>query len=84
MGELQAGRRTLQSITLDVLNGATTSPDSIVVANKLEVAAYYTWKVAAGCSYGTEQDGFNFISGVTASSATVTAFKGAIDSHCGP
>ena len=84
VGELQAGRRTLQSITLDVLNGATTSPDSIVVANKLEVAAYYTWKVAAGCSYGTEQDGFNFISGVTASSATVTAFKGAIDSHCGP
>jgi hypothetical protein len=57
VGELLAGRRTLQSITLDVLNGATTPPDSTVVANKLEVATYYTAKVATGCAYGTEQDG---------------------------
>ncbi len=56
VGELLAGRRTLQSITLDVLNGATTPPDSTVVANKLVVAAYYTMKVAAGCPYGTEQE----------------------------
>ena len=84
VGELLAGRRTLQSITLDVLNGATTPPDSTVVANKLDVAAYYTTKVAAGCPYGTEQDGVNALSGVTAISATVTGAKAAIDTRCGP
>jgi hypothetical protein len=84
VGELQAGRRTLQSITLDVLNGATTEPDSTVVANKLDVAAYYTVKVAAGCVYGTEQDGVNALSGVTSVPATLTAAKVAIDSRCGP
>ena len=84
VGELQAGRRTLQSITLDVLNGATTPPDSRVVANKLNVAAYYSAKVVAGCAYGTEQDGVNALSGVNASSATVTAAKAGIDSRCGP
>jgi len=56
VGELLTGRRTLQTITLDVLNGATTPPDSTSVANKLDVAAYYTAKVAVGCAYGTEQD----------------------------
>jgi Domain of unknown function (DUF4214) len=84
VGELQADRRTLQSITLDVLNGATTAPDSMVVGNKLDVAAYYTAKVAAGCAYGTEQDGVNSLSGVTAVSATVTAAKTAIDTRCAP
>ena len=82
VGELQAGRRTLQSITLDVLNGATTAPDSTVVANKLDVAAYYTAKVAGGCPYGTEQDGVATIADVTALSASVTAAKAAIDAWC--
>ena len=50
-----------------------------MVANKLDVAAYYTGKVAAGCSYGTEQDGVNALAGVTAQSSTVTAAKAAID-----
>jgi uncharacterized protein YkwD len=84
LDELQAGRRTLQTITLDVLNGATTAPDATVVANKLAVAAYYTAKVAAGCPYGTEQDGVNSLTSVTASSATVTAAKAAVDSRCAP
>ena len=82
--ELQAGRRTLQTITLDVLNGAATPPDSTVVANKLDVAAYYTAKVAAGCLYGTEQDGVNIVSSVTASSATVASAKATINARCGP
>jgi hypothetical protein len=82
VGELATGRRTLQSITLDVMNGATTHPDSTVVANKLDVAAYYTAKVEAGCPYGTEQDGVNAVSGVTAIFATVTAAKAAINSRC--
>lgn len=83
VGELQAGRRTLQSITLDVMNGATTAPDSMVVANKLNVAAYYTTKVAAGCTYGTEQDGVNALRGVTDLFATTTSAKAAIDSRLG-
>jgi uncharacterized protein (DUF1800 family) len=82
VGELQAGRRTLQSITLDVLNGATTPPDSTVVANKLTVAAYYTAKVAAGCPYGTEQDGVATLAVVTANAALVWSARAAIDSRC--
>jgi hypothetical protein len=84
VGELQAGRRTLQSITLDVLNGAVTAPDSTVVSNKLDVAAYYTTKVAAGCPYGTEQDGVDVITVVTALPASVAAAKTAIDAGCEP
>jgi uncharacterized protein YkwD len=84
VAELSAGRRTLQTITLDVLNGATTAPDSTVIANKLDVAAYYTAKVAAGCLYGTEQDGVDALVDVTAVSASVTAAKAAIDAWCAP
>jgi hypothetical protein len=40
--------------------------------------------VAAGCAYGTDQDGVNALSGVTSLSATVTAAKAAIDSWCWP
>jgi len=83
VAELEAGRRTLQTITLDVLNGATTAPDSKVVANKLDVAEYYTVKVAVGCAYGTEQDGASALSGVTDASITVTAAKWAIEDRCG-
>ena len=78
-----AGRRTLQTIALDVLNGASTVPDSTVVANKLGVAAYYTSKVTAGCAYGTEQDGVNALAGVAADAATVGDAKAAINARCG-
>jgi len=83
-GELESGRRSLQSITLDVLNGATTAPDSVVVANKLDVAAYYTAKVAVGCAYGTEQDGVDVLAIVTAFDTSVAGAKAAIDAGCGP
>ena len=82
VGELQAGRRILQSITLDVLNGATTAPDSTTVANKLEVADHYTAKVAAGCAYGSEQTGLDALASVNHVPATVTAAKAAVDSRC--
>ena len=82
VGELQAGRRILQSITLDVLNGATTPPDSTTVANKLEVADYFTAKVAAGCDYGSEQAGLDALTPVTHDPATVAAAKAATDSRC--
>ena len=84
VGELSAGRRSLQSITLDVVFGATTPPDSTVVANKLDVAAYYTAKVAAGCPYGSELDGVNALVGVTSSPASVTGAKAGINFRCGP
>jgi len=84
VGEMQSGRRTLQGIALDVINGATTPPDSTVVANKLAVAAYYSAKVAAGCAYGMEQDGVNALSGVTALATTVAGARASIDSRCGP
>ena len=84
VGELQAGRRTIQSIAVDILNGATLPPDSIVVANKLDVAAYYTDKVANGCAYGSEQDGVDILGAVTTDLATVIAAKAALDLRCGP
>jgi hypothetical protein len=84
VGELQAGRRTLQSITLDVLNGATTAPDSTVVANKLDVANHYTGKVALGCPYGSELMGVSSLAPVTADAATVWAAKLVIEGRCGP
>lgn len=84
VGELQAGNRTLQSITLDVLNGATTPPDSTVVANKLDVANHFTGKVALGCPYGGELTGVNALAPVNADPATVWAAKLATESRCGP
>jgi uncharacterized delta-60 repeat protein len=84
VGELSAGRRSLQSITLDVVFGATTPPDSTVVANKLDVAAYYTAKVAAGCPYGSELDGVNALAGVTSNPASVTGAKSGINFRCAP
>ena len=83
VGELQAGNRTLQTITLDVLNGASTAPDATVVSNRLEVASYYTAREAAGCAYGTEQTGVDALAIVTAGAASVTATKALIDARCG-
>ena len=84
VAQLVAGGRSLQTITLDVLNGAITAPDSTVVANKLTVAAYYTARVAAGCPYGTEQHGVDVITIVTALPASVAAAEAAVDAGCEP
>lgn len=83
VGELNAGNRTLQTITLDVINGATTDPDATVVANKIAAAWYFTTEVAAGCPYGMEQDGVNLLAAVSAVAATVTASKLGVDQRCG-
>jgi hypothetical protein len=82
LDKLNTGQMTLQSITLDVLNGAQND-DLTTINNKLEVANYFTNKVRQGCSYDSERRGINFISGVGASSSTVTTAKAAIDSYCG-
>lgn len=80
--QLNTGRMTLPTIALDIVNGAVLPPDSTTVKNKLDVAAYYTQKVAAGCAYGTPQDGFTLIIGVTSAASTVTAARLAIDQRC--
>ena len=82
MGDLQAGRRTVTALPLEVLDAATTGPDARVVSNRLEVAAYYTGKVAAGCAYGPESTAVSRLASVTAAASTVAATKAAIDSGC--
>lgn len=81
LDKLNTGAMTLQSITLDVLNGAQND-DLTTVNNKLEVANYFTEEVRAGCNYDSEQRGIDFLSGITSSSTTVTQAKAAVDSYC--
>ena len=83
VGELQAGRRTLQSIALDVLDGATGA-DALTVTNRLDVANHYTGKVAMGCPYGTQLTGVASLTPVTSGSAAVWTAKLGIESRCGP
>ena len=47
LSQLNAGLTTLQTITLDLLGGAT-GLDAFTVANRLDVANHYTGKVAVG------------------------------------
>ena len=82
VGELQAGRRTLQSITLDVLNGAT-GLDALTVANRLDVANHYTGKVAVGCAYGTEATGLASLTPVNHDWMTAWTSKLTIETRCG-
>jgi hypothetical protein len=84
VNELLHARKSLQTIALDVLNGATGPIDSATVANKLNVANYYTSKVANGCPYGPASDGVNALLGVSGDFATVVSAKMAIDTRCGP
>ncbi len=84
VNELAAGRKTLQTITLDVINGAIGPIDSATVASKLDVARYYTARVLGGCPYGTAQDGVNTLSGVTGEPLTAAIAMVAIGSRCGP
>ncbi len=81
---LATGQKTLQTITLDVINGAVGPVDSATVASKLDVAGYYTSRVLGGCPYGTAQDGVNALSGVTGNPLTAAIAKVAIGSRCAP
>lgn len=82
MRELKAGRKTQQSITLNVLGGAT-NVDAYTVANRLDVANHYTGKVAACCAYETEHTKVTSLASVFSDLATVWAAKAAIKSRCG-
>lgn len=83
VNELNAGRRTLQSITLDVLNGATAGMDAATVQYKLFVAALYTGKVAGGCPYGTPQQAASLLATVNSTFASANNAQLAIRSNCG-
>lgn len=83
VAELRAGRITKQRIPLDVLNGASGN-DATTVANKVDVAGYYTGRVAGGCPYGNEGDGVALLGQVSATAESVVAGMSAVDSRCGP
>jgi hypothetical protein len=81
VGELQSGNRTLQAITLDVMNGATTEPDASIVANKVDVANHFTGRVKLGCDYGGELTGVTALTPVVDAS-TNWASKLATENRC--
>jgi hypothetical protein len=80
---LNTGQTTLQTITLDLLGGAT-GIDVFTVANRLDVANHYTGKVAAGCPYGGELAGVASLTPVTSDPATAWTAKLALEARCGP
>ena len=82
LDQLNAGATTLQTITLDLLGGATGA-DALTVANRLDVANHYTGKVAQGCSYGGDLTGVASLSPVTSDAATAWSAKLATESRCG-
>jgi len=79
--QLTAGLTTLQTITLDLLGGAT-GLDVLTVADRLDVANYYTGKVQAGCPYGTEATGVASLTPVTYDWQTAWTAKVDIESRC--
>lgn len=83
LDELNSGRRSLQTITLDVLGGATAGDDALRVANKVEAAAYYTAKVSAGCPYGTIQQAVDYLTRVFSTVGSLNGAKASLDTRCG-
>ena len=82
LDQLATGKSTLQTITLDLLGGATGA-DALTVAHRLDVANHFTGKVAQGCNYAGEQSGVASLTAVTADSTTVSAAKVTIENRCG-
>jgi hypothetical protein len=80
--QLNAGLTTPQTITLDLMGGAS-GLDALTVANRLDVANHYTGKTAQGCGYGAEQTGVDSLAAVTPDPVTVTTAKMAIENRCG-
>lgn len=83
LDQLDTGKTTLQTITLDLLGGVT-GIDVPTAANRLDTANHFTGKVAAGCPYGGESTGVNALAAVTADLATVWAAKAVLDDRCAP
>jgi T5SS/PEP-CTERM-associated repeat protein len=74
VGELDAGRLTLQSIALDVLNGAVDN-DADIVANKLSAANTYTDTVETAGATVDATDAENVIASVDETASSVEAAK---------
>lgn len=80
--ELSSGRRSLQTITLDVLGGSQGS-DLSTVEHKLQAADHHTAKVLAGCAYGSIEQALAYLAAVNANPASLSSAKAALDSRCG-
>ena len=82
VSQLTQGKTTLQTITLDLLGGAS-GLDVFTVLNRLDVANHYTGKISKGCDYGTELTGVNSLASVFPDAPSASAAKTAIESRCG-
>ncbi|MBW2069086.1 MAG: DUF4214 domain-containing protein [Deltaproteobacteria bacterium] len=80
--QLNLGTMTLQSITLNVLDGAVGT-DAVIIDHKVEVAEYFTDKIRNGCSYTSEEIGVSFIQNVDETVDSVVLAKELIDAYCG-
>ena len=83
MGQLAAGRTTLQTITLDLLGGATGT-DALTVANRWTWPTITPGRSRQAAPYGGELTGVSSLAAVTFDSATTWAAKLAIEGRCGP
>jgi CSLREA domain-containing protein len=89
VGELTSGRKTLQSITLDVLFGASGS-DASIVSNRLTVAKSFTGGSTLQSGYLAEADG-NSMAAIlgsvqadsTSANAACSAFTAMLDAQSG-
>lgn len=81
LSKLNSGVMSLQTITLNVLDGAI-GDDKQIIDNKVEVAIYFTEKVRRGCPYSSEEVGISFVSGVDSTVASVISAKESIDEYC--
>jgi len=80
LAKLENGEMNLQTITLDVLGGATGT-DSDIIVNKLEVASYFTDQLrATQGSYDSINDARDIMSNVGATSNSRDSAKNDFDS----
>lgn len=82
VGELEAGRLTLQSIALDVLNGAQND-DASIASNKITAGESYTDALIATGTEATPEDTRVAIAAVDETDASLEATQDAIEALTG-
>lgn len=83
LDELNAGRRSLQTIALDVLGGAVAGVDAQTAAQKTTAADYHTAKVRAGCAYGTVDQAVAYLAAVDSNPVNLAIAQASLDQRCG-
>lgn len=86
LDQLNRGLMTLQTITLNVMNGAQ-GDDLTVINNRVDVAQYFTQKLRSNpsCRYSTLEDiqrAQSILQMVTKDASTVSAAKAQVDLYC--